>query len=202
MTLISENTETQTRERILVVAERLFRQIGYQKTTVADIAKSLRMSPANIYRFFDSKKAINEAVLARFKGELEQAIAAIVAEPRPAASRLRDIMAISYRINAARFADQQRMQEMVCAAMEESWDAILGHIARFDALVRRVVVEGIANGEFRPIDPDTATRCLRTAMIRFHHPLLISQCERIPGPSVNEMIDFTLAGLCISRADA
>ncbi len=62
MTLISEHVETDTRERILVVAERLFRQIGYQKTTVADIAKELRMSPANVYRFFDSKKAIHEGV--------------------------------------------------------------------------------------------------------------------------------------------
>ena len=45
-----------------MVAERLFREIGYQKTTVADIAKVLRMSPANVYRFFDSKKAIHEGV--------------------------------------------------------------------------------------------------------------------------------------------
>ena len=44
-----------------MVAERLFREIGYQKTTVADIAKELRMSPANVYRFFDSKKAIPRA---------------------------------------------------------------------------------------------------------------------------------------------
>jgi AcrR family transcriptional regulator len=42
MTLISEHIEPDTRERILVVAERLFRQIGYQKTTVADIASSNR----------------------------------------------------------------------------------------------------------------------------------------------------------------
>jgi AcrR family transcriptional regulator len=48
MALISEHTEPDTRERILVVAERLFREIGYQKTTVADIAKVLRMSPANV----------------------------------------------------------------------------------------------------------------------------------------------------------
>ena len=37
-----------TRCRILATAERYFREIGYQKTTVADIAKSLRMSPANV----------------------------------------------------------------------------------------------------------------------------------------------------------
>src|SRR5262245_2184149 len=60
MTLVSEHIETDTREKILVVAERLFRQMGYQKTTVADIAKELRMSPANVYRFFDSKKSIHE----------------------------------------------------------------------------------------------------------------------------------------------
>src|SRR6478672_10671879 len=62
MALTSEHVETDTREKILVVAERLFRQIGYQKTTVADIAKELRMSPANVYRFFDSKKSIHEGV--------------------------------------------------------------------------------------------------------------------------------------------
>ena len=71
MTLISEHIETDTRERILVVAERLFRQIGYQKTTVADIAKELRMSPANVYRFFDSKKSIHEGVARTLMGEVE-----------------------------------------------------------------------------------------------------------------------------------
>ena len=73
MTLVSEHIEPDTRERILVVAERLFREIGYQKTTVADIAKVLRMSPANVYRFFDSKKAIHEGVARGLMGEVEDA---------------------------------------------------------------------------------------------------------------------------------
>jgi AcrR family transcriptional regulator len=187
--------ERDTRQSIVDTAERFFRDIGYQKTTVADIAKSLRMSPANVYRFFDSKKSINEAVLARFKGELEESLSLIIAEPRPAGARLRDMLLTSHRINQARFADQQRMQEMVCAAMEESWDAILGHIERFDALLGRVVAEGVATGEFRAIDPVAATQCIRTAMIRFQHPLLMAQCERIPGPSAEEMIAFIMAAL-------
>ena len=40
MALVSEHIEVDTRERILEVAERLFRQIGYQKTTFGDIARS------------------------------------------------------------------------------------------------------------------------------------------------------------------
>jgi AcrR family transcriptional regulator len=189
------NTERDTRQTIVDTAERFFRDIGYQKTTVADIAKSLRMSPANVYRFFDSKKSINEAVLERYKREQEEAIATIAEEDRPAAERLRDILATSYRLNAARFAGHARMQEMVCAAMEESWDAIIAHIERFDVVLRRVVADGIARGEFRPMEPAHATGCIRTAMIRFMHPLLITQCECIPGPTPDEMISFVIKAL-------
>jgi AcrR family transcriptional regulator len=39
--------------------------MGYQKTAVADIARELGMSPANVYRFFPSKSAINEATRTR-----------------------------------------------------------------------------------------------------------------------------------------
>jgi AcrR family transcriptional regulator len=189
------NSERDTRQIIVDTAERFFRDIGYQKTTVADIAKSLRMSPANVYRFFDSKKSINEAVLERYKREQEEAIATIADEDRPAAERLRDILATSYRLNAARFAGHAKMQEMVCAAMEESWDAIIAHIERFDIVLRRVVADGIARGEFRPMEPAHATGCIRTAMIRFMHPLLITQCECIPGPTADEMIAFVLSAL-------
>src|SRR5580704_2019913 len=103
MTLTSEHVETDTRERILVVAERLFRQLGYQKTTVADIAKELRMSPANVYRFFDSKKSIHEGVARILMGEVEEAAAAILKKPGPASSRLRDMIKTIHHMNAERY---------------------------------------------------------------------------------------------------
>ena len=59
-----------TRCRVVETAERLFRQFGYLKTTVGDIATELGMSPANIYRFFASKAAITEAVLQRVTAEM------------------------------------------------------------------------------------------------------------------------------------
>src|SRR6185295_809711 len=103
MTLVSDHIEPDTRERILVVAERLFREIGYQKTTVADIAKVLRMSPANVYRFFDSKKAIHEGVARVLMGEVEEAAQAIADRPGPAALRLRELMKTVHRMNSERY---------------------------------------------------------------------------------------------------
>ena len=52
------------RQRIVQAAIRLHRKIGFRKTTVADIARGTSMSPANVYRFFASKQAIEEAVVA------------------------------------------------------------------------------------------------------------------------------------------
>src|SRR5690348_10976296 len=128
MTLISEHIEPDTRERILTVAERLFRQIGYQKTTVADIAKDLHMSPANVYRFFDSKKAIHEGVARSLMGEVEDAASAIVASPGPAARRLRELLTTIHRMNSERYVGDSKMHEMVEIAMEESWQVCVAHM--------------------------------------------------------------------------
>src|ERR1700754_3053042 len=103
MTMVADNIETGTRERILVVAERLFREIGYQKTTVADIAKVLRMSPANVYRFFDSKKSIHEGVARGLMGEVEDAAQAIANAPGSASARLRELIVSINRMNAERY---------------------------------------------------------------------------------------------------
>ena len=195
MTLISENIETDTRERILVVAERLFRQIGYQKTTVADIAKELRMSPANVYRFFDSKKSIHEGVARSLMGEVEQAAQTIAAQPGPAAARLRELMTSIHHMNAERYVGDSKMHEMVAIAMEEDWDVCTAHMQLITETIGSVIAQGAATGEFEVKDIPLAAMCACTGMIRFFHPQMIAQCATKPGPSIDEMIDFIIAGL-------
>src|SRR5258708_38300541 len=50
------------RQQILQAADEHFRLYGYRKTTLADIAKSIHLSTPYIYKFFDSKQAIAEAM--------------------------------------------------------------------------------------------------------------------------------------------
>jgi AcrR family transcriptional regulator len=195
MALISEHVEPDTRERILVVAERLFREIGYQKTTVADIAKVLRMSPANVYRFFDSKKAINEGVARRLMGGVEDAAQAIAARRESAASRLRELVTTIHRMNCERYVGDSKLHEMVAIAMEESWEVCLPHMQRITETIAAVIADGAASGEFEAPDVPLAAMCACTAMMRFFHPQMIAQCANKPGPSLDQMIDFVIAGL-------
>jgi AcrR family transcriptional regulator len=183
-----------TRARIVETAERLFRDIGYQKTTVADIAKELRMSPANVYRFFDSKKAINEAVAERITSSVRAGMTAIAQSDKPATERLRELL---MRMNACMCelgATEAKMHDMVEAAMNESWGVIRAHIERIDEIITNVVEDGVASGEFTA-DPKTAGPCIRAAMIRFSHPAIIAQCHEITRPTLEEQIEFVLAAV-------
>jgi AcrR family transcriptional regulator len=195
MTMVSEHIEHDTRERILVVAERLFREIGYQKTTVADIAKVLRMSPANVYRFFDSKKAINEGVARRLMGGVEDAAQAIATRHDSAVSRLRELVTTVHRMNCERYVGDSKLHEMVEIAMEESWEVCLPHMQRITETLAAVIADGAASGEFEAPDVPLAAMCACTAMMRFFHPQMIAQCANKPGPSLDQMIDFVLSGL-------
>jgi AcrR family transcriptional regulator len=195
MTLISEHVETDTRERILVVAERLFRQIGYQKTTVADIAKELRMSPANVYRFFDSKKSIHEGVARGLMGEVEIEAQRIARAEGPAAARLREMMTTIHRMNSERYVGDSKLHEMVEIAMEEDWEVCVAHMQLITETIGSVIAQGAASGEFEVTDLPLASMCACTAMMRFFHPQMIAQCATKPGPSIDQMIDFVIAGL-------
>jgi AcrR family transcriptional regulator len=200
MTLLQEQMDTERRVQILAAAERLFREIGYLKTTVADIAKVLKMSPANVYRFFDSKKAIHEGVARRLMSEVETEAEAIAGKATPPTERLRELLATVSRMNAERFVGDARIHEMVAIAMEESWDVCDAHIMRITMTIGTVIADGVRAGVFSVADVELAAKSTCTAMIRFFHPQMIEQCARKPGPSLDQMIDFILAALTSRRA--
>ncbi len=192
---VAEQVETDTRERILVTAERLFREIGYQKTTVADIAKALSMSPANVYRFFDSKKSINAGVARRLMGQVERQSQVIAAGNEKASTKLRELVTTIHRMNSERYVADLKMHDMVAVAMEEDWEGCKAHIDCLTASIAAVIADGVASGEFHAPDVELAAVCTCTSMVRFFHPQLIAQCADKPEPTIDQMIDFVIAGL-------
>lgn len=55
----------ETREDILRTADALFRERGIAKSSIADIAHALGMSPANVFKHFHSKTALVDAICDR-----------------------------------------------------------------------------------------------------------------------------------------
>jgi AcrR family transcriptional regulator len=201
MTLLHDDTDAEKKACILATAEKLFRDIGYLKTTVADIAKALKMSPANVYRFFDSKKAIHEGVARRLMSEVESAAEDIAAKDAPAVERLRELLATVSRMNAERFVGDAKIHEMVAIAMEESWNVCETHIQHIVVTIGEVIADGAKAGQFKVTNIELASKIVCAAMLRFFHPQMIEQSARKPGPTLDQMIDFIIAGLTLGTPD-
>lgn len=191
-----------TRARIEETAERLFRELGYQKTTVADIARDLGMSSANVYRFFPSKSAINEAIASRMLGAMAAEIDAIAAGPGSAADRLRRLFSAIFEQKLAAFFGEKRMHDMVTAAMEEHWGVIETHLGKIHAAIQRVIESGIARGEFAAANPAEAAECAMNTMVAWNHPAIVETCLLHRGETpeqlraqVASMAEFVLRAL-------
>ena len=166
----------EVRARILEVAEEHFRRIGYHKTSVADIASELGMSPANVYRFFPSKGAINESICGRVVNEVAEIAIAIARTNAPALEKLDRLLTAVYHHNKTTLVKEKRMHDMIVAAMQENWAIIKAHIERMVTIFEAIIREGVEAGEFKVEDPAEAARAVKTAFTPFFHPILIEHC--------------------------
>ncbi|WP_159585678.1 TetR/AcrR family transcriptional regulator [Chelativorans xinjiangense] len=166
------------RVRILEVAEDHFRRIGYQKTSVADIASELGMSPANIYRFFPSKGAINESICGRVTQEIVDLAFAVARTKATAAEKIDRLLTAIHRHNKSTLIKEKKTHDMIAVAMEENWPIIKEHIDRMTTIFEAIIREGVEAGEFQVDDPAAAARAVKISFIPFFHPLLIEHCIR------------------------
>jgi AcrR family transcriptional regulator len=184
-----------TRRSIVEVAERLFRQLGFQKTTVADIARELRMSPANVYRFFGAKSEINAAVCMDLLGKIEAEAGKIATSRGTALQRLRNLVTSVEKAHYKQYMFDRKLHELIEAAMTENWAIMREHNHRMTGILEKIIASGMAAGEFHPGDAALASRLVNTACIRFCHPRLMAEYEQEPEPALDQMLDFCLTAL-------
>jgi AcrR family transcriptional regulator len=197
-----ESKEHSTRLSILAVAERLFAEIGFEKTTVADLARELRMSPANVYRFFSAKAEINEAVGRRLLRAIEAAGEEIVKQPRPAGEKLRAFLAAVEKANDDRFRSNRKLHDLLETAFSENWPIAHDHIEKITKLLCEIISQGDRDGEFAVGDCELTAILVRSASMRFWHPRLMVECAEDPEPTLDQMVDFCLASLAAPKLDA
>ncbi len=185
-----------TRIRILEEAERLFRVYGYSKTTVADIAQATNMSPSNVYRFFPSKSAINEAICERLLTAQILKLREIASLPLSASERLKRMATELYRHTVETYLDDKKVHEMVVVALEEQWSTIQAYLIQMMQVIEDIVRDGIKTSEFRVQDTQFAARCIHAVFAPLTHPTLVAQCFKFEEKArPEELAEFAIRAL-------
>jgi AcrR family transcriptional regulator len=162
--------------RIIEAAIARFTHYGYGKTTVAEIAEDLGVSPAYIYKFFDSKRSICEAVAGETLQRIDEALWAAARTGEPAAARMRNLYRVILRESVARFFHERKLHDMVVEAVQSEWCAVQRHKQTIGEAARHVLREGRAAGEFDTTgDEDEIVGALWSTLVPFAHPKVLEQ---------------------------
>ena len=184
-------TRDETRERIMIKADELFRQFGFGKTTVADIAAELGMSPANIYKFFSSKEAIIQASADRNLVVLAEAVQPHIVASGAALDRIERVLLTVYRHTVDILRNERQIFKLMMVAYEQKWDCVGAFDKFLLQTVAKLVKEGMGTGEFKSGDASATARLLFDCLILIRTPHLYQQEGRqLNENRIREMVRF------------
>jgi len=167
--------DSTARERIVASARRRFESFGYRRTGIAEIARDAGLAAGTVYRYFKGKEEIFQEVIRRVNEAWLAAGRAALSGPGAAPERLRRLGQASVefnRDNALLLAILRRDTEILLAPLAEQLydDFVRGNVA----MIAQAIRAGIAEGAFRPVDPERAAFILfsagNTLSMQTYHP--------------------------------
>jgi AcrR family transcriptional regulator len=162
------------RDQIVDAAREHFRRYGYAKTTVSDLAKSIRFSKAYIYKFFDSKQAIGEAISARTLSAVIATVEEAVGGATTPTEKFRRLFKVLVTTNVSLFFNDRKLYDVAAYAAGEQWASARAYCERIKQIVTEVVREGREAGEFERKTPlDETVDAIDLVMQPYVNPLLL-----------------------------
>lgn len=164
-------TGDETATRILSAAESRFRDYGYGKTTMVDIAGDCGMSAANIYRFFQHKQAIAVALIEQYLRVLESKMNAIAADDDiTVAEKMHRMVILQLRSLHDSWRELPKFHELLDDVCRSDSTVIDAHRAAKLDLFNRLIREANSTGEFAVNDVDKTAEAFVTATLIFSLP--------------------------------
>jgi len=138
-----------TRESILDAAAERFRQYGYGKTTMAEIATDASMSAANLYRYFENKRDIGAGLALRCFAQKEFLLAEVVQRSDlNAAAKLEAYLLTLLRYTHGQCHNQPRIHELIEDVATHRPDIVTRKLQGEHQFIAAILEEGCRSGEF------------------------------------------------------
>jgi AcrR family transcriptional regulator len=166
------------RERILEAAAKRFKHYGYAKTSMAEIAADLQMSPGNLYRYFPGKIDIALAIADHAADEqMERLREAVNVPGLPTVVRLRNFFYTDMVCTYEQIESDPRTFELAQIIKTERPTWINGRLAQEREIINTILAEGVATGEFDLDDISHTAEMLQSALMKFRYPQLWSNLK-------------------------
>ena len=174
-------------------AIRVFREQGYNATSIPDLIAAMGLATGSIYKAFRDKRAVFLAAYDRYTLLRNEQIAAVARTTKPARERLRDMLA--FYVESARGIEGRRGCLVVGSAVElaavdrEVAARVSASLARNEAFLADLIRQGQADKSIPGrIDPEETAR----VMVYLTQGLRVVGKSGRPPPETSTVVDIAM----------
>ncbi|RZQ65739.1 TetR/AcrR family transcriptional regulator [Amycolatopsis suaedae] len=154
------DVQPEAARRLMLAAVESFARRGFHATTTRDIASGAGMSPAALYVHFPSKAALLFAISKSGHEQTLALVEAVVATQASPKEKIRELVEGFVAWHARRHTVARVVQYELQALPEREYEVVAELRRRIEHLVRTLVADGVAAGEFVVTEPRTAARAV------------------------------------------
>ncbi|MGB5723739.1 MAG: TetR family transcriptional regulator [Parasphingorhabdus sp.] len=190
-----------TRARIMDAADRIIQDRGAISFTMTDLATAVGMSPSNLYRFFENKDALAEAMAGEWFAELLVIMEGLVSAEMPVEEKLYQFFAKRVIIKRARYEEDPELFESYMELGDEHFEVIKGYVDLADHYMASILAEAMEKGYFKGLELDTVVSLVNTMVQPFCNPRLMMQMMHLATEDrLRVVIDTILNGMRATEA--
>jgi AcrR family transcriptional regulator len=176
------------RELLLDTVEELVRKRGAADIAMNELAAAAGMSPSNIYRFFESKEALMEAVAERWFSDKVGIMEEVTASDLPVRDKLHAFFARRFVVLKRHFDEDPELFRSYCELGEQYFDVVRGYVDLGDHYLAVIVAEALEAGYFGDLSIDEIVSlinqmvtpyCMPEALTHIGHKLSEEKLARI-----------------------
>ncbi|HET7842238.1 MAG TPA: TetR/AcrR family transcriptional regulator [Candidatus Acidoferrales bacterium] len=145
-----------SREAILSAAERIFAEVGLEGARTDALAAAAGVNKALLYYYFKSKDDLYEAVLENHLQDFNSRAMEVLSREGSACSKLLDFVSMHFDVVSRRAGIARLWPRLMLSSGSILERLMKKYSFPMKQKLIRLILQGIEQGEFRPVDPGHA----------------------------------------------
>ena len=192
-----------TRYQLLEVVDDLVRQRGSADISMTDLAAAAGMSPSNLYRFFDSKEALMEAVAEKWFAEKIRIMEEVTAADLPVREKMFQYFARRFALMVQQYEAEPALLKSYLEIGNQYFEVVRGYVDLGDHYLALIVAEAMEQGYFEGLSIDEAVSLINQMVQCYTNPeaIIYIGTGKLKAEKLAQIIDTIFAGLKVKASE-
>jgi AcrR family transcriptional regulator len=185
------------RVQLLEVVDDLVRKRGSADISMTDLAAAAGMSPSNVYRFFENREALLEAVAERFFAEKVKIMEEVTAADLPIRDKMFQYFGRRFELMVAQYEAEPDLLKSYLEIGQQHFEVVRGYVDLGDHYLALIVAEAMEQGYFEGLSIDQAVSLINQMVQCYTNPeaIIYIGTGKLKVEKLAMIVDTIFAGL-------